>query len=232
MVAAGLLASLSVGCGLAESEPDLVAGKKQFAQKCSSCHILKRAGGTGTQGPNLDEAFREALADGMPRSGIDGVVEAQIDNPSRLSPKDPVYMPADLVTGRDAENVAAYVADAVAKPGEDTGLLGSAVPKPGSGKPIAAKDGTLEMPAAEAGLAYASKEATAPVGPLTVKMPNPSTTPHDIALEGNGVNAKGEVVEQGGTSQFETDVNAGKYTYFCTVPGHREGGMEGTLTVK
>jgi plastocyanin len=140
-------------------------------------------------------------------------------------------MPADLVTGRDAENVAAYVAESVAKPGEDEGLLKTAV-QGASNKPIAAKAGTLEMPAAEAGLAYASKQATAPAGALTIKMENPASTPHDIALQGNGVDEKGEVVPQGGTSELSADLKPGKYQYFCTVEGHREGGMEGTLTVK
>ena len=58
------------------------------------------------------------------------------------------------------------------------------------------------------------------------------STPHDIAVEGNGVNDKGETVSGGGVSQFQTDLKPGEYAFFCTVPGHREGGMEGKLTVK
>jgi uncharacterized cupredoxin-like copper-binding protein len=46
------------------------------------------------------------------------------------------------------------------------------------------------------------------------------------------VSEKGEVVKNGGTSSLTADVKAGEYTFFCSVPGHRQGGMEGKLTVK
>jgi plastocyanin len=220
------------GCGLNEDEPDLIAGKEQFNEKCGACHTMARAGTKGTQGPNLDEAFRQALADGMERSGLAGMVEAQIDSPARLTERDPVYMPADLVKGRDLENVAAYVAESAANPEKETGLLAEAGKPKTSNKPIAAKAGTLEIPAAAAGLAYQANAATSPAGPLTIKMPNPASVPHNIALEGNGVNEVGPVVNQNGTSEIKADVKPGKYAYFCTVEGHRAGGMEGQLTVK
>jgi plastocyanin len=223
---------LAAGCGLTEDEPDLVAGKTQFAEKCAACHILERAGATGTQGPNLDEAFRQAIADGMERSGIKGAVKSQIDTPARVSERDPIYMPADLVTGRDAENVAAYVAEAVARPGEDEGRLAEAGKPKTSDKPIAAENGTLEIPAAPAGLAYVANAATAEAGALTIRSPNPASVPHNIALEGGGVDEVGPVVNQDGVSEIKASVKAGEYTFYCSVPGHREGGMEGTLTVR
>ena len=67
---------------------------------------------------------------------------------------------------------------------------------------------------------------------VTVTSKNPQPIGHDIAVEGNGVNAKGPVVENGGTSKFSVNLKPGTYTFFCTVPGHREGGMVGKLTVK
>lgn len=225
------IAALASGCGLKEQEPDLVAGKQQFAEKCGSCHTLARAGSKGIQGPNLDEAFRQSLADGMDRAGIRGAVFDQIENPARLPKDSKVYMPADIVTGDAAHDVAAYVAASVAKPGEDTGLLAEAVKAPGGGEPAVAENGELTIEAT-AQLAYVTDKAEAEAGPLTIKSPNPSGTPHDIALEGNGVEGKGEVVSNGGVSQFEVDVEPGEYTFFCTVDGHRAGGMEGTLTVK
>ena len=232
VVVAGGSLLLASGCGLTEDEPDLVAGKTQFAEKCAACHILKRANATGTQGPNLDEAFRQALADGMTRSGIAGAVESQIDTPARLSERDPVYMPPDLVTGRDARNVAAYVAEVAAKPGEDQGLLAEAGQPKTSDKPIAAENGTLEIPAAPAGLAFVSNAATATPGPLKLVMPNPASVPHNIALEGGGINEIGPVVNQDGTSEISVTVKPGQYTFYCSVEGHREGGMAGKLTVK
>src|SRR5215207_5854816 len=93
-------------CG--RDEPDLSNGKAQFVEKCGSCHELGRAGTAGTQGPSLDAAFQTALAD-------------QILNPRKNS-----IMPARLVTGEDACDVAAYVGYAVARPGDDQGALATA----------------------------------------------------------------------------------------------------------
>ena len=214
-------------------DADLVAGKQMFVEKCGSCHVLSRAGTTGRTGPSLDAAFNQALSEGFGRAAVRGVVHAQILNPAKLPEDSPAYMPADLVTGKDAEDVAAYVASVAARSGEDTGLLATAVEPAGSGEPVAAEGGTLELPADPNGqLAYITKEATAEAGELEVASLNESSTPHDIALEGNGVNEKGEVVQGGGTSRLTATVRAGEYQFFCTVQGHREGGMEGTLTVE
>ena len=138
-----------------------------------------------------------------------------------------------LVEGKLAKDVAAYVASVASLSGKDTGRLGSAVAAAGAGKPVAAKGGKLEMPADPGGqLAYITKVATAPAGPLEIDSKNASGTPHDIAIEGNGVNEKGEIVQDGGVSKITANLKPGEYTYYCSVPGHREGGMEGKLTVK
>jgi len=231
VLASGLLALTGAGCGVGDGEEDLVAGKIAFAEKCSSCHVLDRAGAKGVTGPNLDEAFRQALADGFGRDGIEGAVLEQIDNPAMLPKDSPAYMPPDLATGEEAENIAAYVAASVARPGEDTGLLATAVKPPGGGEPAVARSGVLEIPAT-AQLAYETNRATAEPGSLKITSPNPSGTPHNIALEGGGVNEIGEVVTNNGVSEITVDVKAGEYTFYCSVPGHREGGMVGKLTVE
>jgi uncharacterized cupredoxin-like copper-binding protein len=142
-------------------------------------------------------------------------------------------MPAKIVTGDKAKNVAAYVALVAAAGGKDTGRLAEAVKPASSNKPVAAKDGVLEMPADPNGqLAYVSKQAIAPAGQLEIDSKNDANIPHDIAIEGNGVNEKGEEVSGGGVSKISVDLKPGTYTYYCTLPGHREGGMEGKLTVK
>jgi plastocyanin len=89
----------------------------------------------------------------------------------------------------------------------------------------------VEIPAAEQGLAFAKRTATAKAGEITLRMPNPSSIEHNIALE-EPAPAEGEVVGQGGTSEVTVNLPSGTYTYFCSVPGHREAGMEGTLTVQ
>jgi plastocyanin len=141
-------------------------------------------------------------------------------------------MPGKLVTGRDAEDVAAYVAYAVNRRGKDTGALATAVG--GGQKPLAeAKNGVVENPADPNGqLLFVFKNMAAPAGPLTVRSPNESSVQHDIAIQGNGVNAKGAVGVNGHVSEFKVTVKPGKYPFLCTVPGHAQAGMKGTLTVK
>lgn len=72
----------------------------------------------------------------------------------------------------------------------------------------------------------------ASAGKVKIVMANPSQLSHSIAIEGNGVNAAGQVVGPGDTSTVSADLKPGRYTFFCTVPGHRQAGMQGTLTVK
>lgn len=71
----------------------------------------------------------------------------------------------------------------------------------------------------------------ASAGQVTITMDNRSTTPHNVALEGNGVDKKGQVVSQG-KSTVATDLRPGAYTFYCSVPGHRQAGMQGTLRVR
>jgi plastocyanin len=204
---------------------NLISGKQLFVQKCGSCHVLSRAGTKGTTGPNLDEAFQQGLKDGMKRSGITGAIHGQILHPNREG-----VMPAKLVTGDKAYDVAAYVAQSVAAGGKDSGLLATAVKQAGGGKPAVEKNGTLEVDADPTGqLAFVTNAATGTPGQITVKMANKSGTPHDIVIDGKG---KGQVVKDGAVSQFQADFTAGSYTFYCSVPGHRQAGMQGKLTVK
>jgi plastocyanin len=231
---AGVLLS---GCQLKDDGDNLVNGKTQFIGKCASCHALARANATGVVGPDLDQAWQQAEADGFGRSTYEGVVHRQIQNPARSPQVDPVtgrpaaQMPADLVTGEDAEDVAAYVAAVAALPGEDQGRLGT-IGQDFSNRVAQAEGGTLEIPADPSGsLAYTFGSAEAEAGALTIASENEASVDHNIALEGHGVDEIGPVVNNGGVSRIEVDVDAGEYTFYCSVPGHREGGMEGTLTV-
>jgi cbb3-type cytochrome c oxidase subunit III len=106
------------GCDLGP-KANLAKGQQLFTQKCGSCHTLTGAGTNGTVGPNLDYAFKQARADGGTDSDtIEGVVKAQVEHPRPVSPEQTdVYMPADLVTGDDLNDVAAYVASVAGVPG-------------------------------------------------------------------------------------------------------------------
>jgi len=235
--AAALLVALP-GCELKDDGDNLVAGKQAFVAKCGSCHTLKRAGTTGVTGPNLDEAFQRARVDGFGQSTFAGVVERQILHPARSAQDDPktgkpgAMMPAGIYKGEDAQDVAAYVASAVAKPGEDKGPL-AAVGVKKSNKAAKAENGKVEIPTDPSGaLAYQFGSATAAPGNLEIDSPNKSSIDHNIAIEGAGVSEKGEIVKNGGVSKVSADLKPGQYTFFCSVPGHRQGGMEGKLTVK
>ena len=116
--AAGLVAL--GGCGDGGGDPK--TGKQLFVQSCGSCHTLASANTEGTIGPNLDDAFAQSIHDGLGRDTIQGVVRKQISLPLG-------EMPADLVTGKDADSVAAYVADVAAKPG-GSGATGGGATKP------------------------------------------------------------------------------------------------------
>jgi plastocyanin len=82
-------------------------------------------------------------------------------------------------------------------------------------------------------LAYTSDTETANAGKVTIDFHNPQALDHNVALE----NSKGEEIARteavaDGSETTAADLKPGTYHYFCTIPGHREAGMEGTLTVK
>jgi len=112
---------------------------------------------------------------------------------------------------------------------------GSAAAAPESGKEAGGGGGaTLEFEADPGGdLAYTTTEASTEAGKVTIDFNNPQSLTHDVAIEDSG----GETVAQTdliGKEETSTTANLkpGTYTFYCSVPGHREAGMEGTLTVK
>jgi plastocyanin len=90
----------------------------------------------------------------------------------------------------------------------------------------------LSLQADMSRLKFDRSTLSAKPGKVTIAMKNPSPLPHDVAIEGNGVDAAGKVVNQGGTSTATATLKAGTYSFYCTVDHHRQAGMEGTLTVK
>lgn len=91
----------------------------------------------------------------------------------------------------------------------------------------------LDIEAASSGLAYGSGNATAKAGKVTVEFTNPQPLTHDVAFEDSSGKTVGktELIAEGSDSAV-VDFKPGTYHFYCTVPGHREAGMEGTLTVK
>ena len=226
LASAGLAVLAVAGCDLKDREPDLVNGKQLYAEKCGTCHVLRRADTRGVTGPNLDAAFARSRRDGLGEDTVRELVQQQI-----LYPRNDSSMPAKLVTGRDADDVAAYVAEVAGQPGEDRGALADAGQQKAEGT-ATAKGGTLDIPTSESGLTYEFADARAEAGRLEVTSKNPQSVDHNIAVDGQGIDVKGNVVQNGGVSRLTVTLKPGKYAFYCSVPGHREGGMEGELTVR
>jgi cbb3-type cytochrome c oxidase subunit III len=127
-----LLTACGTGGRVNSASADKENGRKIFQEACSGCHALAAAGSQGTIGPNLDYSFAQARSEGFKESAILNIVHDQIEFPGQYPVKqsDPDFlkanMPANIVTGQDAIDVAAYVA-------ANAGLQGFAQAQPVSG---------------------------------------------------------------------------------------------------
>jgi plastocyanin len=82
-------------------------------------------------------------------------------------------------------------------------------------------------------LAFDQKDVSAKAGSVTIDFDNQQSLEHDVKVEdSSGTELGGTDLVSSGTATGTVDVQAGTYTFFCSVPGHREAGMEGTLDVK
>jgi plastocyanin len=112
-------------------------------------------------------------------------------------------------------------------------------PKQGGGKGAAGQQsatkgpgGTVKLSADPTQIAYTTKSLSSKPGKVTIDFTNPSALQHDVAIaQGSKQIAVSKLITQSSTS-VSADLAPGKYVFFCTVPGHRQAGMEGTLTVK
>ena len=116
LILSGIALATLAGCGVSQTG-SVDRGRQLFVAKCGTCHVMKEAATTGTQGPDLDAAFAQARVDGMDADTIAGVVKAQVENPRPTTSDPNVSMPADLVTGEDLDDVASYVASVAGVPG-------------------------------------------------------------------------------------------------------------------
>jgi plastocyanin len=92
--------------------------------------------------------------------------------------------------------------------------------------------GTVAVSAAADGsLAFDQSELTASAGPNTFEFENPASLGHDFCIENSEDFGCTDTISED-SATLDADLDAGEYTFYCSVAGHREGGMEGTLTVE
>lgn len=108
------------GCGTTSADTE--RGRDLFVEKCGTCHTMAQAGTSATAGPNLDHAFAAARAVGQDSDTVEGIVKGQVEFPRPASGNPAASMPADIVTGQDLDDVAAYV-------GKYAGVPGAAPPE-------------------------------------------------------------------------------------------------------
>jgi cbb3-type cytochrome c oxidase subunit III len=130
LVAALGLAACGDTVGYSTGSGDKIRGKELFTKNCGSCHTLADAGTTGKIGPNLDYAFVQSRIDGLGDDTILQVVRGQIAYPVTTPSTGAPGMPADIVEGQDAEDVAAYVASVAGLDAEGNPINPGNPPKP------------------------------------------------------------------------------------------------------
>jgi plastocyanin len=116
--------------------------------------------------------------------------------------------------------------------GSSTSASTEATSSGGSGE--SAGGSTIDFEANPEGhLMFTTMSATGKAGDDTIDFKNPSSTPHNVAIEDS---AGKKIAETKTIAESETstkvELEPGTYTFFCSIPGHREGGMEGTLTIE
>lgn len=168
------------GCAVKHESGNLVTGKQLFVTKCGACHTLSHASTTGDIGPNLDDAFRQDRADGVKSTSIEGLINYWVQYPNTEG-----AMPAGLVKGQDATDVAAYVAAVAAQPGQDTGALATAVQA--TVAPTAANGKTIFTGVGGCGSCHtlAAAGTTGTVGPnLDTRLKSDCATAESIKVRG------------------------------------------------
>ncbi|MGZ5322145.1 MAG: plastocyanin/azurin family copper-binding protein [Solirubrobacterales bacterium] len=117
--------------------------------------------------------------------------------------------------------------------GAASGAQSAKEPTPTTEEGAIGKATTLDVTSPEdGGLSFEPSGLEAPAGVITLAYENPSPVPHNIALEDEAQ----KVLDQSddvtaGSVEITSELAPGEYAYFCAIPGHREAGMEGVLTI-
>jgi plastocyanin len=149
---------------------------------------------------------QEARATELEKAGEE--VEAEEENPTPVEEE-----------GAEEEGAEAGQPEGGAKP----------APAPAKAK---GPGGTLQLAASPTEIAFNKKALHSRPGKVTIDFTNPSALEHDVAIEQNGKQIAVSPRITNGKTSISAELAPGEYTFLCTVPGHAEAGMEGTLTVE
>jgi plastocyanin len=109
---------------------------------------------------------------------------------------------------------------------------GSTASTPASAPPGGATATTsLSLAASSTAIAYNTKQLSAKAGTVKITFTNPGPLEHNVTIAQGSTTLGATPTITGGSKSLALKLNPGTYTFFCTVPGHRAAGMEGTLTV-
>ena len=114
-----------------------------------------------------------------------------------------------------------------------TGTTSTETDSGGAGGGSTGGSGTVEIAADPGQLAFTTADVEAAAGDVTIAFENPADIGHDVRIEdSSGADVGGTEVITNDSTTATVALEAGDYTYFCSIPGHRPAGMEGTLSVK
>jgi plastocyanin len=179
----------------------------------------------GLGGSSKTEVVKVASA---PSSSSPGAEEVEPEPAGEAKPMEAVK-PEETAPAKEAkpEAKAASEGKAGAK-GNESSATPAAKPAP---KQAAASKLAIEADPV-GNLEFTKSKLTAKAGRVEIDFTNMSPVPHNVAIEANGKTLGETEVLTHGSDSATVNLKPGTYTYFCTIPGHREAGMEGTLTVK
>ncbi len=96
----------------------------------------------------------------------------------------------------------------------------------------ASSGGTADVSIGETEYALDPSDPSVDAGSVTVEAVNNGAIPHDLVIEGNGVDEEVEDLDPGASDSVTVDLKPGTYEIYCSIADHRDEGMDGTLTVK
>jgi plastocyanin len=146
-----------------------------------------------------------------------------------LTPSTPVESPPPSVNGGTSTPSTSTPA-ASSPPAKPTATTGT--PAPPSSPAARPTTTTLALAASPEGqLSYNTKQLSAKAGPVTITMANMSPVEHNVTIAQGSTVLGATPTFQGGSRSLSLKLKPGTYTFYCSVPGHRQAGMEGTLTI-